>query len=95
LQVRLTGVLRDLFSELVFSQHVRFALVRFDGEVQRLRFTLGDEGIVPTVEVGSRLGAHPFRMADRLRPYLDLLCDLGILTRDADGRLTASPNGLS
>ena len=31
------AMLRDAFSQLVFAQHVRVALARFDGEVQRLR----------------------------------------------------------
>jgi hypothetical protein len=80
-------VLADLFSDLIFAQHVKVALMRFDGEVQRLRFTIGDQGIIPTAEVGNRLGEHPHRMLDRLPSFIGLLCDVGVLGRDGEGRL--------
>jgi hypothetical protein len=79
---RVKEVLRDIFSDLIFAQHIKFALVRFDGRVQRLRFTLGDEGIVPTPEVGDKLGDHPVRMADRLRALIGILADLDVLGWD-------------
>ena len=44
--------LRDVFSDLVFSQHMRVALPRFDGSSQRLRFLLGDQGIEPRSSSG-------------------------------------------
>jgi hypothetical protein len=88
LQAPLIDLLRDLFSDLVFAQHVKVALMRFDGQVQRLRFTLGDEGIIPTPDVGDRLGEHPVRMADRLYSFISILCDVGILTWHEDGPLT-------
>jgi hypothetical protein len=94
LQTPLTDLLSDLFSDLVFAQHVRVALMRFDGEVQRLRFTLGDEGIVPTPEVGDKLGEHPVRMADRLFSFIGILCDAGILKWQDDGRLTTGEQPL-
>ena len=82
LHAPLIGLLHDLFSDLIFAQHVRVALMRFDGEVQRRRFTLGDEGIVPTPEVGDRLGDHLVRMADRLYAFIGLLMRF----RDSEGR---------
>jgi hypothetical protein len=87
LQSPLTGLLRELFSDLIFAQHVKVALMRFDGEVQRLRFTLGDEGIIPTAEVGNKLGKYPGRMADRLGSFISILCDAGMLAWRKDGRL--------
>lgn len=80
----LASVLMQLWSDLVFAQHIRFAIMRFDGEVQRLRFIVGDEGIVPTEEVGNKLGQTPVRMADRLPAFVGLLCDLEILQQDGE-----------
>jgi hypothetical protein len=93
LQLPLIDFLHDLFSDLVFAQHVKWALIRFDGQVQRLRFTLGDDGIVPTPEVGDKLGEHPVRMADRVSAFSGILCDVGIL-RWVDGELTTGPQRL-
>jgi hypothetical protein len=87
LGVPVREVLRDVFSDFVFAQHVKAALIRFDGEVQRLRFTLGDEGIMPTVEVGKKLGEAPNRMADRLASFISLLCDVHVLQWNAEGQL--------
>ena len=72
-------VLEDCFSEVVFSQHIKIALARFDGQVQRLRFTLGDRGIVPTTAAMAKLGQAPKRMADRLESFLGLLSDLDVI----------------
>jgi hypothetical protein len=80
-------MLRDAFSDLVFSQHVKVALMRFDGEVQRLRFTLGDDGIVPCPEVGEKFGSAPGRMNDRLGSFVCLLEDLGVLSWEDGERL--------
>ena len=85
--------LRDVFSELVFSQHMRVALARFDGQVQRLRFVLGDTGIVPTASAMSTLASyHPPWMADRLDAFVNLLCDLDIVNMDDEGRLKIGEN---
>ena len=61
--------------------------MRFDGEVQRLRFTLGDDGIVPCPEVGEDLGSAPGRMNDRLGSFVRLLEDLGVLSWQEGERL--------
>lgn len=75
----LSDVVEDIFSELVFSQHIQVALSRFDGQVQRLRFTLGDSGIIPTTEAAKKMGQPPVRMADRLTSFMGLLADLDVI----------------
>lgn len=80
----LPAVIEALFSEVVFSQHVKVALARFDGQVQRLRFTLGDSGIIPTTAGRDKLGLPPVRMADRLSAFLGLLDDVDVI-RWTDG----------
>ena len=77
----LASILEDCFSDIVFSQHIKVALSRFDGQVQRLRFTLGDSGIIPTVAAAAKLGQAPVRMADRLTSFLGLLTDLDVIER--------------
>jgi hypothetical protein len=75
----LVNVAEAIFSEVVFAQHIKVALARFDGQVQRLRFTLGDSGIIPTSEAAQKLGQAPVRMADRLRSFMGLLSDLDVI----------------
>ncbi len=75
----LPSLAEDIFSELVFSQHIKVALSRFDGQVQRLRFTFGDAGIIPTTATAGKLGQSPVRMADRLPAFLGLLSDLDVI----------------
>lgn len=85
---KMTDVVRDLFSELVFAQHMRIALARFDGKSQRLRFALSDNGIEPTRSARKDLAKLPLPwMPDRLDSLLGLLCDCDVL--DADGDLFA------
>lgn len=79
--------LQDLFSQLVFAQHLRVALVRFDGVVQRLRFTLGDQGIIRTAAVAGQKPLAPSWMADRLDAFIQILCDLDALRRDSQGSI--------
>ena len=79
--------LTDIFSDLVFAQHMRIALARFDGGAQRLRFLLGDSGIEPTISARSDLGnaSLPW-MLDRLDTLIGLLCDCDVVEWD-DGVL--------
>jgi hypothetical protein len=85
--------LKDFYSEHVFAQHIRIALSRFDGHVQRLRFVLGDNGIEPTESAKSKLAeAHPPWMRDRLDAFIGLLCDLSILNMDEQGHLSLGEN---
>ncbi len=78
--------LKDVFSDLVFSQHMRIALSRFDGRAQRLRFVLGDNGIEATVSARGDLGnlRLPW-MPDRLDTLIELLCDVDVLKLDENG----------
>lgn len=89
---RVADVVRDAFADLVFAQHIKVALTRFDGKLQRLRFTLGDGGIVRCAEVpADKFGGRPSRMVDRLGAFTRLLTDLGVVRCDADERLVAGP----
>lgn len=82
-------LVRDMFSELIFAQHIRVALARFDGQSQRLRFALSDSGIEPTVSARNDLAkARLPWMPDRLDSLIDLLCDCDVLA-ESDGKLTA------
>lgn len=78
-ELPIRAFLHEIFSNLIFAQHVRIALLRFDGSAQRLRFLVGDNGIEPTKRVKD-IGnlALPF-MADRLNSLISLLCDCDIL----------------
>jgi hypothetical protein len=90
--VSLSEFVTQIFSEVIFAQHINVALGRFDGEVQRLRFIVGDEGIIPTLEAKGDLGRPPRRTADRLNAFIGILCDLGVLNWDADDVLSVGPN---
>lgn len=80
----LDRLLEDIFSQLVFAQHLRIALGRFDGVVQRLRFTLDDSGIVRTTAMKAQPPLEPAWMQDRLDAFVLLLEDLDVLARDTD-----------
>ena len=92
LSLPLSQVGEDVFSETVFSQHIKVALSRFDGQVQRLRFTLGDSGIIPATAAAKKLGQSPVRMADRLPSFLGLLSDLDIIRWEEDQPLEVGPH---
>lgn len=93
--------LRDVFSDLVFAQHIRVALSRFDGSAQRLRFLLGDSGIEPSLSAKQDFANLDLPwMSDRLDALVSLLCDCDILAMDDDllspgsrsmGRLSGLP----
>jgi hypothetical protein len=73
-------LLRYIFSDLIFAQHMRIALARFDGIAQRLRFLLGDSGIEPTVSAYADLGRLGLPWTpDRLGTLVTLLCDSDVL----------------
>jgi len=75
---------KELLSGMVFAQHLRIALSRMDGSAQRLRFTLGDQGIVATAKISNFGVTKPPWMADRLDAFLCLLEDLGVVESDND-----------
>ena len=82
------ALLKDVFTDLIFAQHTRIALSRFDGKSQRLRFVLGDNGIEPTVSAMSNLGEVKLPwMPDRLDALTGLLCDCGVLNINESGEL--------
>jgi hypothetical protein len=76
----LRDLLKEIFSGLIFAQHIRIALARFDGTAQRLRFLMGDSGIEPTVSARETLAelGIPW-MPDRLETLTALLCDCDVL----------------
>lgn len=81
----LKQLLHDIFSDLVFSQHIRIALSRFDGTSQRLRFLLGDNGIEATIGALHDLGKLRLPwMPDRLDALIHLLVDCDVLTLTHD-----------
>lgn len=78
-------LLRDIFSDLVFAQHMRIALSRFDGTAQRLRFLLGDSGIEASLSAKADFANLNLPwMPDRLDTLTALLCDCGILEMEED-----------
>lgn len=91
-RMSLRALLKDVFSDLVFSQHMRVALSRFDGNAQRLRFVLGDGGIEPTVSARNDLGKRDLPwMPDRLDTLTALLSDIDVLRTAEDGAVSLGP----
>jgi hypothetical protein len=89
LESPLEKLVKDIFEQLVFAQHIRVALSRFDGQNQRLRFVLGDGGIVPTRSAIDKLAGNqlPGWTADRLWSFSRLLCDVDVIAEDDKGGL--------
>lgn len=83
----LRDLIRDLFGELIFAQHLRIALGRFEWQKQKLRFLLSDRGIVLTGAARKRPAPNPVVMSDRLEAFSSLLRDLDVLGKDEEGRL--------
>jgi hypothetical protein len=84
-------LLKDVFSDLIFAQHMRIALARFDGNAQRIRFLMGDSGIEPTISARKDFGELDLPwMPDRLDTLVALLCDCGVLVGQ-DGALRPGP----
>ena len=88
----LSEFLQEIFSDLIFAQHIRIALSRFDGQTQRLRFLLGDRGIEPTRSVGDKLGRKPYFMSDRFDSFIRLLIDLSVINENQDEKLSIGEN---
>lgn len=74
----------ELFDELIFSQHIRIALSRFDGSTQRLRFAVGDNGLEPVGTNKNFANMDLPWMADRLGSFTDLLSDLEVLEKKGE-----------
>ena len=79
--------LKDIFSDLIFSQHIRVALSRFDGQAQRLRFLLADEGIAPTLSTKDLAKRDIPYMPDRLDTLIELLSDIKVLRLNENASL--------
>jgi hypothetical protein len=79
-KLKIHVLLKEIFSNLIFAQHMRIALSRFDGTAQRLRFLIGDSGIEPTISARSDLGERDLPwMRDRMDTLAGLLCDCDVL----------------
>lgn len=93
LDVPIDRLVEELLTQFVFSQHLRVAMGRFDGrDVQRLRFSLDDAGIVRTPAVAATPALEPNLMADRLDAFVNLLNDLCIVDVDQDARIVVGSN---
>jgi predicted DCC family thiol-disulfide oxidoreductase YuxK len=91
MDIRVTDIVHEIFSDLVFAQHMRIALARFDGKAQRLRFLLGDSGIEPAVSARKDFANLKLPwMPDRLQSLIGLLCDCDVLSM-RDGTLYLGP----
>jgi hypothetical protein len=66
---------RFLFENLVLSQHFSVAARRFDGETQRLRISIEEEGL----EFLADKPLVPFVTPDRLATALSLMADCGLI----------------
>ena len=85
-------LLKDIFSDLIFAQHMRIALARFDGNAQRIRFLMGDNGIEPMASARKDFGDLDLPwMPDRLDTLIALLCDCDVLA-EQDDALTPGPS---
>ncbi len=74
----------ELLETHVLSRHLAVGVGRFDGERQRLRFTLEEEGLAPLI--GAPL--VPSVTEDRLAALLSLMVECGYLRRHRDNRLS-------
>ena len=90
-KLSIRNLLKDIFASLIFAQHMRIALARFDGTAQRLRFLIGDSGIEATISARSDLGERDLPwMPDRLDTLAGLLCDCDVLAAK-DGAFIRGP----
>jgi len=70
-----------LLENLILSQHFGVAASRFDGEKQRLRIAIEEEGLVPLVA----FPLQPFVGEDRLSTALSLMADCGLIASSGGG----------
>lgn len=77
----LAGFLQYLFENLILSQHFSVAARRFDGQTQRLRVSIEEEGLSFLADKP----LAPFVTPDRLATALSLMADCGLLTLDGSG----------
>lgn len=67
----------DLVETHVLSRHMAVGVGRFDGERQRLRFTLEEEGLEPLIDAP----LVPSVTEDRLEAALSLMAECGLVVR--------------
>ncbi len=72
--------LRFMIEDLILSQHFGVAASRFNGERQRLRIALEEEGFVPLVHFPLK----PFVGDDRLKMALLLASDCGLISTSGE-----------
>ncbi len=77
---------RLLLENYIISQHLAVAAGRFDGNAQRLRISLEEEGLSPLV----RDPLYPRVTPDRLWIALSLMADCGMVKADAQRELFRS-----
>jgi hypothetical protein len=72
---------RFIIENLILSQHFGVAVSRFDGQRQRLRIAIEEEGLVPLVPHPLK----PFVGDDRLKMTLLLATDCGLISMSSEG----------
>ena len=77
-QLELSSFLSFLFENLILSQHFSVAAYRFDGERQRLRFSIEEEGLTFLAD----RPLVPIVTPDRLASALSLMTDCDLLCWD-------------
>ena len=78
-------VIRFILETLVISQHFAIAVNRFDGEIERLRLTIEDNGVETLV-------SQPWVatvIEDRLPTLLRLCSDCGLIWQQSDDTFAA------
>ena len=78
-------VLRYVLETMVLSQHFSTAVNRYDGQTQRLRLTLEEDGLVMLATKSWR----PELSADRLAVCLSLMSDCGMIRWNHDNKYSA------
>jgi len=74
----LTDLVALVLKNMVLSQHFAVATNRYEGETQRLRITLEEDGLEALISEPWR----PYIAADRLRTLLSLMAGCGIINRN-------------
>ena len=75
---------RHILETTILSQHFTFAARRFDGQTQRLRIAIEEEGLLLLADKPIAPSVTP----DRLNTALSLMADCGLIARDADGQFS-------
>jgi hypothetical protein len=79
-----TNTCEELMADFIYSQHLRIGMSRLGADGTRIRFSLGDNGITPTANLGNFAKTKPPFMADRLHSLVNLMEDLNYLVREGE-----------